>query len=228
MPSLDQENHFELPDTVAGRARAELRSKLAKELGVSGEDVKFCRCEALSIIIPVIVRHHKDNPNDPKDGFSGTLTLNCTLPIEILENKHTIAYLKLLGYTKTFPLSVVMYSRAVCRTYSNLKEHLNILLDMNTNSSRGKRSKFNEEIYKALTNTGADNDRSFIRIFDHQEKHEALIEQLSKKFEEQGQNGVEVPFTYEAMVRMIVREIVPVSKLIQSNPACFHHSQNGR
>ena len=126
MPALGQKDHFKLPNTNAGHARKTLRHELASLLGVGVHEYEYFLTEAISIIIPIIILPHRDKLNDGKTkNQSGTITLNCTLPMSIITNKQVLELLKLLGYTTTFPCSIIFYCRGCCGNYSNFVEKLN-------------------------------------------------------------------------------------------------------
>lgn len=197
MPELGQQQHFILDlDSDSGRERAKMRSILANTLNVGEDDMHAFRCEALSVIIPLSVMPHKDEQNDNQEGFCGTLTLNCSLPISILTNKRLINHLRSSGFTDKFPFSVVLYSRKVCRTFYNLRNSLSIL----SNTTFGRR------VHEALINVSADNELNYIRLFDHAEIYERMIDKIknsrSNEMDRHKRGCVEVPSTYEAMVRI--------------------------
>jgi len=126
LPALGQKDHFKLPNTNAGDARKILRHKLAALLGVEGLEYEFFLTEAISIIIPIIILPHRDKLNDGKTkNQSGTVTLNCTLPISIITNEKILELVKLLGYTTTFPCSIIFYGRGCCGNYFNFVEKCN-------------------------------------------------------------------------------------------------------
>ena len=126
MPALGQKDHFKLPTTKAGDQRKLLRHKFASLLDVGDLEYEFFLTEAISIIIPIIILPHRDKMNDGKTKHqSGTVTLNCTLPISIITNKKVLKFVKLLGYTTTFPCSIIFYGRGCCGNYFNFVEQLN-------------------------------------------------------------------------------------------------------
>jgi hypothetical protein len=187
MPALKQRRHFKLPaNTAGGRSRQGLRSKFAEKLGVSNADFDLFLCEAISVIIPSVVKFHQDSSNDPNENFSGTLTLNCSLPTELIENGKLKDLLRTQGYGEQFPFSVILYDRAVCRHYETLFENLHKL---------SLKSSIGLEIVKAITDTTVKNKRNYYRLFDHDEQYNWL----SKKIRDRGK--VKVPFTYDIMVR---------------------------
>jgi hypothetical protein len=189
MPALKQRRHFKLPaNTAAGRSRQDLRSKFAEKLGVSNADFDLFLCEAISVIIPSVVKFHQDSSNDTDENFSGTLTLNCSLPTELIENGKLKDLLRRQGYGQQFPFSVILYDRAVCRTYETQSENLHKL---SLESSIGL------EIVKAITDTRVNNKRNFHRLFDHDEEYTMLSQRI------RGWGKFRAPFMYDIMVRYL-------------------------
>ena len=198
LPEIKQGDHFKLGLDVAGLARANLRQQLGKELGLCGEDLKHFLFEAISVIIPLLVKLHQDTPNDSGKNMSGTLTLNCTLPMDCLDDKTATLFKKQLGFIYRFPCCVVFYTRSTVKSYS-IKEP--DLVKLENTSTLGR--KIHEAIVATNTIITCTDSRSFIKIFDSPEALQKLNERISTSFHS-NQNGVEVPFRYEVMVSTIV------------------------
>ena len=92
LPALGQKYQFKLPNTKEGDKHKLLQHKLASLLDIGDVEYEFFLTEAISIIIPIIIPinilPHRDKLNDGKNTKSGTVTLNCTLPISIITNKN--------------------------------------------------------------------------------------------------------------------------------------------
>ena len=114
MPALGQKYQFKLPNTKAGDKHKLLQHKLASLLDIGDVEYEFFLTEAISIIIPIIIPFnilpHRDKLNDGKNTKSGTVTLNCTLPISIITNKKVLELVKLLRNSTTFPSSIIFHS----------------------------------------------------------------------------------------------------------------------
>ena len=178
-----------MPKTDAGHARNILRHKLASLLGVGGHQYEYFLTEAISIIIPIILLPHRDKLNDgTAKNQSGTVTLNCTLPISIITNKKILEIVKLLGYTTTFPCSIIFYGRGCCGNYLKFMEKLN---DMEQGS------KAEQAIVSCIRKTDVVDSRDYIgQLFNSSPCH---YDTISAKLVE-ATPKMEVSFKYDIMV----------------------------
>ena len=202
MPGLNQDTHFKgncnNNTTAAAKAkdsREKMRTQLAKELGISESEYMFCLCEAITIIIPIKVNPHKDSPNDPGIDYSGTVAVNCLLPIHLLNNKANRAvyeHLVGLGYTDQIPCTILFYSRKSLQTYEASMAKMYALLGT---------SEVEEKIFNAITNVEDDNSLNYCRIFDHPNVHSSLVRDLKQKYlDNNAELCIEVPRPYDMMV----------------------------
>jgi len=191
LPALGQKDHFKLPNTSAGDARKKLRHELAALLGVEGLEYEFFLTEAISIIIPIIILPHRDKLNDGKTkNQSGTVTLNCTLPISIITDKKVLELVKLLGYTTTFPCSIIFYGRGCCGSYFNFVEKCNEM-------EQG--SKAEQAIVSCVRKTDVVDSRDYIgQLFNSSPCH---YDTISAKLVE-ATPKMEVSFKYDIMVSL--------------------------
>ena len=186
---LGQEDHFKLPKTDAGHERKLLRHKFASLLDVEDLEYEFFLTEAVSIIIPIVILPHRDKLNDrTSKNQSGTVTLNCTLPIRIITNKKVLKFVKLLGYTTTFPCSIIFYGRGCCGNYFNFQENLNEM---------EKGSKAEQAIVSCVRKTDVVDPRDYIgQLFNSSPRHYDTI--FAKLVETTPK--IPVTFKYDIMV----------------------------
>lgn len=104
-------------------AREDLISSLKQYFG-GDENIENFRVEGITILIPSSIGYHKDTLNCDVPGMNGVLSMNARIPINEATLPRTNASLKfrswleINGFTKWFPCSVILYSRAVCGAYS--------------------------------------------------------------------------------------------------------------
>jgi hypothetical protein len=193
LPKLNQQHQFKLPNTKAGKSRSKLRHGLASLLHVGETDYDNFRVEAISIIIPIIVHPHTDSLNDStsKD-HSGTITVNCSLPLNIVTNATLLKQLKSLGYTDTFPCSIILYARKCCGSFYKL---------MCTLQQLEQGSNVEEAIVESIEKKDEYNPRDYIgNIFNN---HNIYKDSFHKIEDTQGSGKVEIPYTYDIMVRLM-------------------------
>ena len=130
LPEMGRENHFKLgcaeTRTPQDKERQEMRNEFASKLNVYADDVAFVLVEGISVIIPLVVPPHKDLKNDWHKYFSGSICINCTVPLSSIQNESIRLKLMSLGYTNDMPVPccVILYSRRVCREYFNLRKEV--------------------------------------------------------------------------------------------------------
>jgi hypothetical protein len=201
MPKFKHDHQSKLPDTKGGKARAKLRWGFASSLFVPEKDNEYFPIEAISIIIPIIVGPHVDAMNDGvHSNQSGTLTVNCSLPINMIKNKILLKKLESIGYTDTFPCSIIFYTRKCCGTYYKFMCSLEKL---------GSGSNIEQVVVESIRKKKGMNTRDYIgNLFDDHDRayHNNLMERLEGIRQDVKQEDIpriQMPFTYDIMVRLL-------------------------
>ena len=110
-------NPSNLPDSQGRRYREKMFKEFKEFLG-GDSDVTHFRVEGITLLIPVSIGWHRDILNDTREGFRSVISINVDVPM----NKATMplgfdsffgTWLKKNGYSKSFPCSLILYSREV-------------------------------------------------------------------------------------------------------------------
>ncbi len=109
-------------DEIRAEIRRQLWSQLKSSLG-GDTDTLFFRIEGITIVIPVSVGWHYDVLNCKSDGFRSVISINVRIPINVSTfssgpDSVLANWLECHGFTKYFPVSILIYSRAVVGSYA--------------------------------------------------------------------------------------------------------------
>ncbi len=198
LPEMGRENDFKLgcPETRTpeDKERQEMRNEFASKLHVYADDAAYFLAEGISIIFPLVVRPHKDLKNDWHKYFSGTICINCMVPLSSIQNESIRRKLISVGYTDKMhvPCCVVLYSRKVCREYFNLRTEI-------ANLSVGR----NEQLVKVVVDAMSDirGERDYIgNIFDAADSLEVLNKRGWGGTDAES-NVITLPSAYDIMSR---------------------------
>ena len=127
LSNLPTEDIFDLskiqePEDLKERKRMLLEFK--KHLG--GDDVDpdltHFRVEGITFLIPASLGFHRDTLNDIVPGMKTVVSVNATIPINSSTlrsgNRSKLStWLEMNGYTKSFPFSMILYTRNVVSSY---------------------------------------------------------------------------------------------------------------
>ena len=102
--------------------RRKLISELNTYLGGDG-DTTYFRVEGIAIVIPLSIGYHKDTLNCDRLGMQSVVSINSMVPIDEFtlpekHSKHLRQWCKLNGHLKSFPCSVILYSRKCVGSYA--------------------------------------------------------------------------------------------------------------
>ncbi len=115
-----------LPDSAFGLDNleeedgAEFRREFIRDLRafLTGKkvDSKFFRVEGITILIPISIAFHRDIMNDLRKYFDNVVSINVQVPVQAHtkrygKNNKFYKWLRLNGYTDSFPCSFILYSR---------------------------------------------------------------------------------------------------------------------
>ena len=125
--SLPKENVFDL-SKIKNEEEANLRktmmTALKKHLGgePKNENVEHFRVEGITFLIPASLGFHKDTLNDTTPGMETVISFNASVPINDAtfpsgDRTKLAMWLKNNGYKKSFPLSMILYSRECVGSY---------------------------------------------------------------------------------------------------------------
>ena len=90
-------------------------------LGGRGYSGDF-RVEGIAILIPSVIADHRDVMNCTLPGMNHVVGIHMKIPLSVLDipdshTKHFRAFLQTKGYTKEFPVAVILYSRRVVHAH---------------------------------------------------------------------------------------------------------------
>ena len=127
LKSLPRENVFDLSkikNTEEVNLRKRMMAVLKKHLGGERQDdnVENFRVEGITFLIPASLGYHKDSLNDTTPGMETVVSFNTTIPINETtfpsgDKTKLAVWLKNNGYKKSFPLSMILYSRECIGSY---------------------------------------------------------------------------------------------------------------
>ena len=108
-------------DEVLVKLRCEMMADFKEKLG-GDRDIQNFRVEGVTIVIPLSIGYHKDTLNCFSEGMRTVLSINCKVPL----NERTIPsgrgsklwiWLEKNGYHKSFPCSIILYTRKTVFSY---------------------------------------------------------------------------------------------------------------
>ena len=117
-------SQIEEAEDVAERRRMLLQLK--RHLGGDdvNPDITHFRAEGITFLIPASLGFHRDTLNDVVPGMKTVVSLNATIAINPStlrsgETSKLSTWLRVNGYTKSFPFSMILYTRNVVGSYCN-------------------------------------------------------------------------------------------------------------
>ena len=125
--NLPKDDIFDLskikdPEDVAERKRMLLQFK--RHLGGDDvdPDITHFRAEGITFLIPASLGFHRDTLNDIIPGMKTVVSVNATIPINSStirsgEQSKLSTWLRVNGYTKSFPFSMILYTRNVVGSF---------------------------------------------------------------------------------------------------------------
>lgn len=124
-------DHFNLPDTEAGKKRKELRKAFGRNLMINEADLDSFKFEGIFPSIVFNLNPHLDSENDTSENQSGTIAMTHYIPVNIVENKKFKKVLTKLNYKDEdyFPFTLIFYSRQCCRSFYNFAMEIEKLQD---------------------------------------------------------------------------------------------------
>ncbi|GFH50803.1 predicted protein [Chaetoceros tenuissimus] len=179
-------NHFDLPDTEAGKKRKELRKEFGRKLMIDDAYLDSFKFESISASIVFNLNPHVDSENDPSENQSGTITTTHYIPVKIVENENLKKLLTELNYKDddSFPFTLIFYSRKCCRsTFAEVIEEM----------QRKKSTPVDKIIASSIVDVRGKRDYDG-RIFDDPSHHhlDKIIQGLSSN--EDGQYPVKLQY----------------------------------
>ena len=151
------------PTNSDSAIRHQLRQEFAKYLYIPECDIPFFIAEGIAIVLNPSLGPHKDDLNDPN--FDTTLTITSMVSQSTDSVEEDKKLMQLVG--KTFPFTVIFYSRRVCGSYHLLRSELDCF---------SKVGGFQAYLVQCILDVHSPNNY-YARLFDSNEYYSHLLRQ---------------------------------------------------